>query len=262
MNENNIIQNVPKYTIFEKEITDKVIIYDLLTGNKFTQISFSYKTETLIRFMYYCLNYFFNNKTYGEKMLSIQLYDNNSNDNSSYLFKFKLLLPHIFKIIIKYLSINNKWFDFMFNGLELINLIRFLDTSNYKSFDYNSILTYLLNIKYKLLDNEIDINHELFYSNWSNLLLNSISNIIAEILYYNTQLLKKPKEKILALLGYNKNKNRNNIICQICKKFPVNLISFNCGHYFCYYCYFYNSKIINTQGILNEQDCIFCKNNN
>ena len=253
-------QNVPKYTIFEKEIIDKNIINDLLTGNKFTQISFSYKTETLIQFMYYCLNYFFKNKTYGEKMLHIELYDNNiTNNNISYLFKFKMLLPHIFKLIIKYLSISNKWFDFMFNGFELINLLRFLDTNNYKSFDYNSLLTYLLNIKYKLLDDQIEINHEILYSNWSILLLNSISNIIGEILYFNIPLLKKPKEKLLDKLGYHK--NRNNIFCQICKLFPVNLIYFQCGHYYCYYCYFYNSKIINTQEIQNEHICFFCKKN-
>ena len=65
MNGNEIIKNIPKYTIFEKEITDKIILDDLITGNKFTQISFSYKTETIIQFMYYCLNYFFKNKTYG-----------------------------------------------------------------------------------------------------------------------------------------------------------------------------------------------------
>lgn len=260
MKENKIVRNVSKYTIFEKEITDEVIIDDLITGNKLTQISFSYETETLIKFMYYCLNYFFKNKTYGENLFRIELYNDNYNNNSSYLFKFKMLLPHIFKIIIKYLSINNKWFNFMFNGYELINLIQFLDTKNAISFDYNSLLNYLLNIKYRLLDNQLNINHEILYSNWPNILLNGISNIIAELFYYNKnfQLFKKPKDKIFNLLGFNEEKNK--VICKICKLFPTNLIYFKCGHFFCYYCYFYKSKVLNSKEILNEQQCVYCKN--
>ena len=255
MNENKNIGNVSKYKILEKEISDSVIIEDLITGNTSTQISFSYKTETLIQFMYYCLNYFFKNKTYGEKLFNIELYNN----KISYLFKFKILLPHIFKLIIKYLSINNKWFNFIFNGFELINLIQFLDTKNYKSFDYNSLLNYLLNIKYKLVDNQLN-NNETMYSNWPNILLDGISNIIAEILYINrnNNLLKKPKEGILKLIEF---KEKNNIICcKICKLFPNNLIYFKCRHYFCYYCYFYNLKIKASQEIVNKEICFFCKN--
>jgi len=256
MNGNEIIKNIPKYTIFEKEITDKIILDDLITGNKFTQISFSYKTETIIQFMYYCLNYFFKNKTYGEKLFNIELY-NNRNNNTSYLFKFNILLPHIFKLIIKYLSINNKWFNFMFHGLELINLIRFLDSKTYKSFDYNSLLYYLFNIKYRLLDNNLNSNPGIFYSDWLILLINGISDIIGELLYFNKDLLNIPKEKLLNLLRLN---NKNKIICYICKLFPTNLIYFKCGHYFCYYCYYYNIKTIKNNKILNGQICFFCKN--
>ena len=58
MNTNKLIKYIPKYTIIEKEITENGIINDLINDNKYTQISFSYKTETLIQFMYYCLTYF------------------------------------------------------------------------------------------------------------------------------------------------------------------------------------------------------------
>ena len=51
------MDEVPKYTILEKKISDEAIIDDLLSGNRLTQISFSYKTETIIQFMYYCLAY-------------------------------------------------------------------------------------------------------------------------------------------------------------------------------------------------------------
>ena len=262
MNENKELRNVPKYKIFEKEITDKVIIDDLIAGDALTQVSFSYKTETLIQFMYYCLNYFFKNKTYGENMFNIELHNNSRYDqNNSYLFIFKMLLPNIFKLIIKYLSINNKWFNFMFNGFELINLIRFLDTKKYRSFDYNSLLHYLLSIKYKLIDNRLN-NNEIMYSNWPNILLDEISNISSEIIYFytNSELFNNSKEKIFKILGFNGNKNNDKISCKICKLFPSNLIYFKCGHYFCYYCYFYNSKSMNSQNILNEEKCFFCKN--
>ena len=257
MKENRIIKNVSKYCIFEKEITDKVIINDLITGNRFTQISFSYKTEALIQFMYYCLNYFFKNKTYGEKMVNIQLYNNTYNENN-YLFKFKVLLPHIFKIIIKYLSINNHWFNYIFHGLELIDLIKFLDTKNYKSYDYNSLLHYLYNIKYRLLDTQLNSEHEVLYSNWFYILINGISDIISELLYFYKHLLKMPTEKIFNMLRLN---NNNKIICQICKLFPINLLYFNkCGHYFCYYCYFYNSKKVNNLKLLKDKKCFLCIN--
>lgn len=254
MDKNIQIKKVPKYLIFEKEIVDENILDDLIEGNKSTQISFSYETEAIIKFMYYCLNYFFKNQTYGEKLLNIELYDN-KNKNNSYLFKFKLLLPYLFKIIIRYLSINKKWFNFIFNGLELLNLINFLDTKNYSSFNYNSLLHYLLNVKYKLIDNQMNLKEVILYNSSFNFLINGISEIISDILYFNRELFQRPKEEIINLFG-----EKNKISCQVCKLFPTNLIYFKCGHYFCYYCYFYNSKIINNQKILNDK-CFFCNNN-
>ena len=58
MKKNKIAKYVPKYSIIEKEITENAILNNLINGNKIAQISFSYKTETLIQFMYYCLIYF------------------------------------------------------------------------------------------------------------------------------------------------------------------------------------------------------------
>ena len=60
MKKNKISKYVPKYSIIEKEITENEILNDLINGNKLAQISFSYKTETLIKFIYYCLNNFEN----------------------------------------------------------------------------------------------------------------------------------------------------------------------------------------------------------
>ena len=221
---NNAMKNASKYLIFEKEITDMAIINDLITGKKSTQVSFSYKTETIIQFMYYCLNYFFKNKTYGENMCNIELYNNSYNRNMPFLFKLKILLPHIFKLIIKYLSINNHWFNFMFHGIELFNLIRFLDTKNYKSYDYNSLLHYLFNTKYRLINYQSNPEINIFYSNWPNILINGITDIISELLYFNKQLLKVPEDNLFNILWSNNNNNK--IICQICKLFPVNLILF------------------------------------
>ena len=247
------MDEVPKYTILEKKICDEAIIDDLLSGNKLTQLSFSYKTETIIQFMYYCLNYFFKRKTYGENLLNIELY----NKNLSYLFKFKILLPYIFKIIIKYLSITSNWFNFIFNGLELINLLHFLELKKYKSYDYNSIIYYLLNVKYRLVDNRLNSNQGIIFSSWFNIFIEGVSDIITELLTINNQLLKRPKEKIFLFLGLNDNKN---IFCEICKNFPVNSIYFKCGHYFCYYCYFYNSKLIYPQKNINNEICFLCQN--
>ena len=253
MNEKIKIKNVPKYLIFEKEIIDENIIDDLIKGNKFNQISFSYKTEAIIKLIYYILNYFFKNKTYGEKTLNIELYDNSK--SNSYLFKFKILLPYIFKTIIKYLSITNKWFNFIFNGLELLNLINFLDTQKYKSFNYNSLLHYLLNVKYKLLDNQMDLKEEILFTNSFDILIDEIGNIISDLFYLNKKLLKGTKEEILLF------QDKNKICCQICKLFPINSIYFKCGHYFCYYCYFYNSKIINKHKNIVNDKCFLCTNN-
>ena len=247
------MDEVPKYIIFEKKISDEAIIDDLLSGNRLTQISFSYKTETIIQFMYYCLNYFFKRKTYGENFLNIELYDK----NLSYLFKFKILLPNIFKIIIKYLSITNNWFNFIFNGLELIDLLHFLELKKYKSYDYNSLIYYLLDVKYKLSDTQLNSNQGIIYSNWFNIFIEGVSDIITELLSLNNQILKRPKEKLFLLLGLNDNKN---IFCEICKIFPVNSIYFKCGHYFCYYCYFYNSKLIFSQKNINNEICFLCQN--
>ena len=247
------MDEVPKYTIFEKKISDEAIIDDLLSGNRLTQISFSYKTETIIQFMYYCLNYFFKGKTYGEKILNIELY----NKNLSYLFKFKILLPYIFKIILKYLSLTDKWFNFIFNGLELINLFHFLELKKYKSYDYNSLIYYLLDVKYKLVDTQQNSNKGIIYSNWFNVFIDGVSDIITELLVINNQLLKRPKEKIFLLLGLN---DKKYIFCEICKNFPVNSIYFKCGHYFCYYCYFYNSKIIYSHKNINNEICFLCRN--
>ena len=233
MKKNKISKYVPKYSIIEKEITENEILNDLINGNKLAQISFSYKTETLIKFIYYCLTYFFKNKTYAESFHNIELVEN---DKESYLFKLKLILPNLMKLILKYLSINNNWFNFTFHGIELLNLIICLESQKNSSNSYSSILNYLLNLKYKLGNEKISNN--IFYSSWFDILINKISDIISEIYSSNLILFKSPKGKLLKLIGFNDNKE--NQLCQICKHFPTNSISFQCGHFFCYYCFFYN----------------------
>ena len=140
------------------------------------------------------------------------------------------------KLILKYLSINNNWFNFTFQGIELLNLIICLESQKNSSNSYSSILNYLLNLKYKLGNEKISNN--IFYSSWFDILINKISDIISEIYSSNLILFKSPKEKLLKLIGFNDNKE--NQLCQICKHFPTNSISFQCGHFFCYYCFFYN----------------------
>ena len=143
MKKNKIVGCVPKYSIIEKEITEQEILNDLIKGNEIAQISFSYKTETLIQFMYYCLiysdllTYFFKNKTYGESLHNIELIENNK---ESYLFKLKLILPNLLKLILKYLSIYNNWFNFTFKGIELINLIILFESQKNESHSYSSLL--------------------------------------------------------------------------------------------------------------------------
>ena len=141
MKKNKIAKYVPKYSIIEKEITENAIINDLINGNRIAQISFSYKTETLIQFMYYCLTYFFKNKTYGESFHNIELFENNK---ESYLFKLKLILPNLLKLILKYLSIYNSWFNFTFQGIELINLIICFESPKNVSNSYSSLLNYFI----------------------------------------------------------------------------------------------------------------------
>ena len=223
MNTNKIIKYIPKYTIIEKNITDKAILDDLTHGNKFTGISFSYKTETLIQFMYYCLTYFFKNKTYGESFYNIKLSENNTNTNEeSYLFKLKLILPNLMKLVLKYLSYNNKWFNFTFQGLELIDLIFCFESAKNKSTVYDSLLDYLLNLKYRLENDKIN------------------QNII----------------KLYNFLGFGNIEEK--CFCQICKQIPINAISFKCGHFYCYYCFYYNSKLLfPIKEIKNV--CLICK---
>ncbi len=191
MKKNKIVKYVPKYSIIEKEITEQEILNDLIKGNEIAQISFSYKTETLIQFMYYCLTYFFKNKTYGESLHNIELIENNK---ESYLFKLKLLLPNLLKLILKYLSIYNNWFNFTFKGIELINLIILFESQKNESHSYSSLLNYLLNLKYRLSDEKR--NKNIFYSYWFNIIINKISDIIAEIYSSNLILFKSPKEKL------------------------------------------------------------------
>ena len=199
MKKNKIVKYVPKYSIIEKEITEQEILNDLIKGNEIAQISFSYKTETLIQFMYYCLTYFFKNKTYGESLHNIELIENNK---ESYLFKLKLILPNLLKLILKYLSIYNNWFNFTFKGIELINLIILFESQKNDSNSYSSLLNYLLNLKYRLSDEKR--NNNIFYSNWFNIIINKISDIIAEIYSSNLILFKSPKEKLYELIGFNK----------------------------------------------------------
>ena len=232
MKKNKIAKYVPKYSIIEKEITENTILNDLINGNKIAQISFSYKTETLIQFMYYCLI---------------------ENNKESYLFKFKLILPKLLKLILKYLSIYNNWFNFTFKGIELINLIILFESQKNDSNSYSSLLNYLLNLKYRLGDEKR--NNIIFYSTWFDVFINKISDIIAEIYSSNLILFKSPKEKLFELIGFNNKKDRQ--LCQICKQFPTNSISFQCGHFFCYYCYFYNfMSIYPEKNIANN--CFLC----
>lgn len=255
MNSNKIIKFIPKYTFIEKNIAEKAILDDLIYGNKFTGISFSYKTEALIQFMYYCLTYFFKNRTYEETFYKIKLSENNEKINEeSYLFKFKLILPNLLKLILKYLSINNKWFNFIFQGFELINLIICFESGRNKSNEYNSLLNYLLNLKYRL--NNDETNQNIIYSNWFNMFTNEITDIISDIMSSNLVSLKFSKEKLSNILGIGNNSEK--YFCQICKKIPTNSISFKCGHFYCYYCFFYNSKLLFPE-IEIRNICLICK---
>lgn len=256
MKTNKNIKNIPIYTIIEKESTERAIFDDLIYGNKFTEISFSYKTEILIQFMYYCLTYFFKKRTYGESFHNIELFENDSNkNNESYLFKLKIILPNLLKLILKYLSLNNRWFNFTFRGFELIDLIICFEYKKNKTNEYSSLLNYLLKLKYRLVNNEI--NQEIVYSNWANFFIDKISDIISEIISSNIDYLKSKKLKLYNFLGFGINKENN--YCQICRQFPVNSISLKCGHCYCYYCFFYNSKLILSE---NEKKniCLICKN--
>ena len=251
MKKNKIVKYVPKYSIIEQEITEQEILNDLIKGNEIAQISFSYKTETLIQFMYYCLTYFFKNKTYGESLHNIELIENNT---ESYLFKLKFILPNLLKLILKYLSIHNSWFNFTFQGIELINLIICFESSKNESNSYNSLLNYLLNIKYRLDDEKR--NNNIFYSNWFNIIINKISDIVAEIYSSNLILFKSPKAKLFKLIGFDDITDKQ--LCQVCKKFPTNSISFQCGHLFCYYCYYYNFISLYPEKELIKI-CLLCK---
>ena len=255
MNSNKIIKNIPKYTIIEKEITEKAILDDLINGNKINGISFSYKTETLIQFMYYFLTYFFKNKTYGESIYNIKLSGCNPNEKEeSYLFKLKLILPNLMKLILKYLSINSKWFNFIFRGFELINLIFIFESSKISSNEYSSLCNYLLNLKYRLVNN--NISQKIIYSNWLNTLIDKVTYMISDIISLNLVSVKFPTNKLYNILGLEN--NREIPICQICKQIPINSISFKCGHFYCYYCFYYNSNIL-----FQENDvsiiCFICK---
>ena len=255
MKTNKFIKSFPKYIIIEKEITENAIINDLIYDNKYTQISFSYKTETLIQFMYYCLTYFFKSKTYAESFHNIKLSGNdNKTNDSSYLFKLKLILPNLLKLIIKYLSTKNSWFNFTFHGIELINLIICFESGNNKSPVYNSLLNYLLNLKYRLINDKN--NNNIFYTNWFTSFINIISDIITEIISSNLMFLKSTKNKLYDLLGLDNNKEK--YLCNVCKKIPTNSIYFKCGHIYCYYCYFYNSKLLFPQKNI-KNICLICK---
>ena len=260
MKSNKIIKQIPKYTLFEKEITENAILDNLISDGKFTHTSFSYKTETLIQFMYYCLTYFFKNRTYGESLFNIELYDNNDINAKkfSYLFKFKIILPKLFKLIIKYLSTKNNWFNFIFHGIELINLIQLFEMKNNECSNYNSLLNYLLNLKYRFINDKENNIPMIFYSNWLDIFINGISDIIADILSSNLMLYKIPKKKLSKFLGFNNNIHENEIYCQICKQIPTNLLSFKCGHYYCYYCYYYNF-ILRFPDKNIEDICYSCK---
>ena len=255
MNTNKIINYVPKYSIIEKENTEKAILDDLIYGNKFTEISFSYKTETLIQFVYYCLTYFFKNKTYGESFHNMELTENNCN-GTSYLYKLKILLPNLLKLILKYLSINNSLFNFIFHGSDLIDLIICIESGNNKCNGYDSALNYLLNLKYRLINNKID--GKITYSNWSIILIDKITDIISEIISYNSSFFKSAKDKLFNIFGFNINQQL--YYCQICKQFPTNSISFKCGHFYCYYCFYYYSQLFFPEKDL-ANICFICNNN-
>ena len=259
-------KNVEKYLLFGKKFIDNFIINDLINGDKNLGVEFSYKMESFIRLIYYCLNYFLIGKTYGEKTMNIEIISNPTNNSSSVLNKFKILLPYIFKIILKHLSINNAWFNFIFHGLELIDLIKFLENNDAnKSQQYDSILNYLFGIKYTLSNNSINSNFEILSSNWTNVVIEGISKIISEIYFLKDLIIPN---KLVRLI-----KGQDDIVCKICGMFPSNLIYFDCGHYFCYYCYYYHDKINDDKNnnILGEKNlmkksegvykhyCIFCK---
>ena len=54
--------------------------------------------------------------------------------------------------------------------------------------------------------------------------------------------LKSTKDKLYNFLGFGNIEEK--CFCQICKQIPINAISFKCGHFYCYYCFYYNSKLL------------------
>ena len=156
--------------------------------------------------------------------------------------------------ILKYLSYNNKWFNFTFQGLELIDLIFCFESGKSKSTVYDSLLDYLLNLKYRLENDKIYQN--IIYTSWFNIFINKITDIISDIISQNMNSLKSTKDKLYNFLGFGNIEEK--CFCQICKQIPINAISFKCGHFYCYYCFYYNSKLLfPIKEIKNV--CLICK---
>ena len=151
------------------------------------------------------------------------------------------------------MSIKNSWFNFTFHGIELINLIISFESGNNKSTVYDSLLNYLLNLKYRLINDKN--NNNIFYTIWFTSFINIISDIITEIINSNLMLLKSTKNKLYDLIGFD---TKEKYLCNICEKIPTNSIYFKCGHLYCYYCYFYNCKLLFPQKDI-KNICLICK---
>ena len=217
------MNNLPtKYQIIEKNYIDNFILRILthLSGTK---------EKILFNFFFQAYQILIFSRTQGEILSGLK-----SNSN-----KFSLVLNILLKVLFKHFSqTGSPLVQFLLRAADLISYVYFLSQS--KGAD-ESIVDNLFKKRYFSV---VDVNDRDNIAS-DNLLIKKM--IWEEI--SNFIILFLPYKRCVAGEGPGKEGPR---VCPICEMYPTNIVSFRCGHSFCYYCYRINS--------LDEEEkkCILC----
>lgn len=201
------------------------------------------KELIIIELFYFLSNTLYNNKTPGDTIINI----------TDTIPKTTKVLIYIIKSSIKYLSLKSPYINLISSLIDVIHYIIFIGNTNGISLNY---IDYIFNRIY-YCNNNITINNN-NNNNHNTFLLKQM--ILNELISFIGVLFpqKQSTQRYLAI-----DKIRISRLCVLCKEEPSNIVSFKCGHRYCYYCYVVEreNKQIQDDDNNNNMYCFICENN-
>ena len=195
------------------------------------------KELIIIELFYFLSNTLYNNKTPGDTIINIV----------DTIPKPTKALLYIIKSSIKYLSLKSPYINLISSLIDLIHYIIFIGNTNGVSLNY---IDYIFNRRYYCNNNNITINNNTFLL--KQMILNEVISFIG-VLFPQQQ--STQRYRAIDRIHISR-------LCALCKDEPSNIVSFKCGHRYCYYCYIVereNKQIQDDDN--NNMYCFICENN-